>query len=105
MRQTLYVFALFCITGLAACDPGSSPKQNVDYPEMGSQAFQNYRAQCSECHVPPMTTTHTAAEWPSVIARMQQHRVQRRMAPMPAAAVIAVRDYLVRNAARKEGMR
>ncbi|MDQ6999628.1 MAG: hypothetical protein Q9M12_01920 [Mariprofundus sp.] len=87
------------VTGIAACDPGNSPKQTVDYPEMDSPAFQNYRAQCSECHVPPRTTTHTAAEWPSVIARMQQHRVQRRMAPMKASEMTAVRDYLVRNAA------
>jgi len=85
--------------GLAACDSGNSPKQAVDYPEMDSQAFQNYRAQCSECHVPPRTTAHTAAEWPSVIARMQLHRVQRRIAPMMAADMKAVRDYLVRNAA------
>jgi len=85
--------------GLAACDPGNSPKQAVDYPEMDSQAFQNYRTQCSVCHVPPRTTAHTASEWPSVIARMQQHRVQRRIAPMKAGDMMAVRDYLVRHAA------
>ncbi len=86
---------------LSACDSGNSPKQGVDYPEMDSPAFQNYRAQCSECHVPPRTTTHTAAEWPSVIARMQQHRVERRIAPMTAADMAAVREYLVRNAAQE----
>ncbi|MDQ6982942.1 MAG: hypothetical protein Q9M08_08090 [Mariprofundus sp.] len=88
---------------LAACDPGNSPRQTVDYPEMDSPAFQNYQAQCSECHVPPRTTAHTAPEWPSVIARMQQHRVQRRIAPMMAADMTVVRDYLVRNAATAEG--
>jgi len=90
---------IMLILGLAACDSGNSPKLTVDYPEMDSPAFQNYRAQCSECHVPPRTTTHTADEWPSVIARMQQHRVQRRMAPMKVSEMAAVRDYLVRNAA------
>ncbi len=99
-----FVLLLSCLVfGLAACDPGNSPKQLVDYPDMGSQAFRNYRAQCSECHVPPRTTAHTASEWPSVIARMQQHRVQRRIAPMVAANMKAVRDYLVRNAADGKG--
>jgi len=102
MRLVVFLSGLVLVTGLVACDSGNSPKQVVDYPEMDSKAFQNYRALCSECHVPPRTTTHTAAEWPSVIARMQQHRVGRRIAPMAAAEVIAVRDYLVRNAAEGE---
>ncbi len=102
MSTVPLLFGTVLALGLAACDPGNSPKQVVDYPEMGSQAFNNYRAQCSECHVPPRTTAHTAAEWPSVIARMQQHRVGRRIAPMMAADMNAVRDYLVRNAATGE---
>ncbi len=96
-----HLFAMLLVMGLVACDPGNSPKHTVDYPEMGSPAFQNYRARCSGCHVPPRTTTHTAAEWPSVIARMQQHRVQRRIAPMQASEITAVRDYLIRNAAEE----
>jgi len=99
MKFVALLPGIMLILGLAACDSGNSPKQAIDYPEMDSHAFQNYRALCSECHVPPRTTTHTAAEWPSVIARMQQHRVERRIAPMAVAEVIAVRDYLVRNAA------
>jgi len=101
MKFVPLLSGIMLILGLAACDSGNSPKQAVDYPEMGSQAFQHYRALCSECHVPPRTTTHTAAEWPSVIARMQQHRVERRIAPMSAAEEAAVREYLVRNAAQE----
>jgi len=101
MRFAVFTAGMTLVMSFAACDSGNSPKQVVDYPEMDSQAFQNYRAQCSECHVPPRTTTHTAAEWPSVIARMQQHRVQRRIAPMQASEMTAVRDYLVRNAAEE----
>jgi len=90
---------LLMLVSLTACDPGTSPKQAVDYPEMHSQAFENYRRQCSVCHVPPRTTAHPASEWPGVIARMQQHRVERRIAPMLASDMTAVRDYLMRNAA------
>ncbi len=100
MKLLVLLSGIMLLPGLSACDSGNSPKQSVDYPEMGSPAFQNYRALCSECHVPPRTTTHTAAEWPSVIARMQQHRVERRIAPMADAEVAAVREYLVRNAAQ-----
>jgi len=102
MRAVPLLFGTVIALGLASCDADHSPKQVVDYPEMGSKAFQNYRAQCSECHVPPRTTAHTAAEWPSVIARMQQHRVGRRIAPMMVVDMNAVRDYLVRNAAAGE---
>jgi len=104
VRSALLLCVGLMLVGLVACDSGSSPKQMIDYPEMDSQAFQNYRAQCSECHVPPRTTAHTAAEWPSVIARMQQHRVQRRIPPMAVSEMLAVKDYLVRNAAT-EGSR
>ncbi|MDQ6996304.1 MAG: hypothetical protein Q9M82_02450 [Mariprofundus sp.] len=103
MKFAVLLSAIGLVMGLAACDPGTSPKQVVDYPEMDSQGFQNYRKQCSQCHVPPRTTAHTASEWPSVIARMQQHRVQRRIAPMMAADISMVRDYLVHNAAQPEG--
>jgi len=101
MKCVALLFGIMLLSGLSACDSGNSPKQDVDYPEMDSPAFQHYRAQCSECHVPPRTTAHTAAEWPSVIARMQQHRVERRIAPMTAADMAAVRAYLVRNAAQE----
>jgi len=101
MKLAALLSGIMLILGLSACDSGSRPNQAIDYPEMGSQAFQNYRALCSECHVAPRTTTHTAAEWPSVIARMQQHRVERRVAPMAASEVAAVREYLVRNAAQE----
>jgi len=84
---------------LAACsDHTSAPV--VTYPEPGSPALANYQNQCSQCHAPPRPTAHTAVEWPSVIARMQQHRMERRMAPMLASKMTMVRDYLQRNAAK-----
>jgi len=102
MRFVAGLSGFVLVMSLAACDPGSSPKQVVDYPEMDSLAFKNYRALCSECHVAPRTTAHTANEWPSVIARMQQHRVERRIAPMQVADMAAVRAYLVRHAAKAD---
>ena len=102
MKTSFFLYIPLAALLLVACDPGNAPKQLADYPEMDSPAYKNYQKQCSVCHMPPRTTTHTAEEWPSVIARMQEHRVQRRIAPMQAADMLMVRDYLVRNAAGAE---
>lgn len=101
MKRSLWLIALLPAL-LAGCDSSAKQPQVITYPEMQSQAFETYRQQCGVCHVPPRTTAHTAAEWPSVIARMQQHRVERRIAPMIAGNMTAVRDYLVRNGAPEQ---
>jgi len=84
---------------LAACGE-SAPTQVVNYPEPGSPALANFQKQCSACHAPPRPTVHTAVEWPSVIARMQQHRMEHRMAPVQAVQLTMLRDYLIRNAGK-----
>ena len=84
---------------LGACSQSDGQVKPVQYPEAGSQALNNFQNQCSQCHQPPRPSAHTAAEWPSVIARMQQHRIERRISPMMASEMLAVRDYLIRNAA------
>lgn len=94
----VFLLAMFSAAVLlSACDV---PSQLIDYPEMGSARFKNYYAQCSACHAPPRPTAHTASEWPSVIARMQEHRIENRMLPMAASEMIAVRDYLMQHAAK-----
>ncbi|RMG91032.1 MAG: cytochrome c [Zetaproteobacteria bacterium] len=68
------------------------------YPEMTGEGFKTFAEHCSACHAPPKPTTHTAREWPSVIARMQQHRIQRGLGAMPAADMVKIKDYLLEYA-------
>jgi len=86
---------------LLSCEAGQSTV-SMDYPDQQSSAFQTFARQCSQCHAPPMPTVHTAAEWPSVIARMQQHRVQRSLAPILAKDMTMIRDYLIQHAKKDE---
>jgi len=45
---------------------------------------------------------HTAIVWPNVIVRMQQHRLNRSMAPIPPADIEVLREYLLAHAGREE---
>jgi len=94
MRLLLAAIAALTML-LAAC---SAPLEKVDYPEMGSPQFNNYYAQCSQCHAPPRPSAHLAEEWPTVIARMQDHRIESRIPPMMANEAVAVREYLTKHA-------
>ncbi|RMH62715.1 MAG: hypothetical protein D6678_00510 [Zetaproteobacteria bacterium] len=85
---------------LASCEAGQGGGGH-EYPEMDSRAFNVFARQCSQCHAPPMPDKHTAAEWPGIIARMQQHRVQRSLPPIDAADMGEIRDYLTRHAKRE----
>jgi len=40
---------------------------------------------CAQCHVPPSPKLHTADEWPAVVRRMEHHRMDARMPPVPDA--------------------
>ncbi len=83
---------------LSACD---APRkgETLTYPDANSADFQVFARQCSQCHAPPQPTAHVRPEWARVIARMQQHLVQRSMAPMPAADIAVLRRYLENHAA------
>jgi len=86
---------------LAACSNQGSVTTE-QYPDMGSAEFHVYSQSCSACHAPPQPTAHTASEWPSVIARMQNHRIQRALGPIMAGEMAKVRAYLTAHA-KKEG--
>ena len=43
------------------------------YPEVNQPAGEAFRVACSQCHVLPDPARHTAAEWPRVVARMQEN--------------------------------
>jgi len=52
--------------GQRAIDPGR-------YPELERPSGQSFRLACGQCHVLPDPRRHTAAEWPAVVARMEQN--------------------------------
>jgi cytochrome c2 len=43
------------------------------YPEVDRPEGEAFRLACNQCHVLPDPQRHTAAEWPSVVARMQEN--------------------------------
>jgi hypothetical protein len=100
-RYVIFCLSAIILLTLAACEAGQSTLQ-ADYPDQQSRAFQIFARQCSQCHAPPMPTAHTAMEWPSVMARMQQHRIQRSLAPIMAQDMVVIRDYLIRHAKKDE---
>lgn len=91
---------LFAGLLLFGCD--SVPPTTHVYPDSKSEAFNVYARHCSECHAPPLPSAHVAARWPNVIARMQQHRLQRSMAPIPVSDMLILRDYLLAHAAKEK---
>jgi cytochrome c2 len=42
------------------------------YPAVNRPSGEAFRVACSQCHVLPDPKRHTAAEWPKVVARMQE---------------------------------
>ncbi len=88
------------LLGLAACDAPAG--HSTQYPAMDSEAFNRFALQCSQCHAPPRPSTHSKQMWPHVVARMQQHRVERRLAPMSAQQQQDVLAYLQQYAPDQE---
>ena len=43
------------------------------YPDVYQPAGEAFRIACNQCHVLPDPRRHTAAEWPGVVARMQEN--------------------------------
>jgi hypothetical protein len=50
-----------------------TPLDEKRYPEVLQRSGQAFRLACNQCHVLPDPKRHTAAEWPSVVARMQKN--------------------------------
>jgi len=49
------------------------PLDPVRYPEVNRPAGEAFRVACNQCHTLPDPQRHTAAEWRSVVARMQEN--------------------------------
>jgi len=43
------------------------------YPDLNRAEGEAFRLACNQCHVLPDPRRHTAAEWPAVVARMQEN--------------------------------
>jgi cytochrome c5 len=54
-------------------DNAQTPLDPARYPELYRPSGEAFRLACSQCHVLPDPKRHTAAEWPAVVARMQQN--------------------------------
>jgi hypothetical protein len=50
-----------------------TPLDAERYPEVNRPSGEAFRLACNQCHVLPDPKRHTAAEWPRVVARMQEN--------------------------------
>jgi len=50
-----------------------TPLDAARYPEVNRPSGEAFRIACNQCHVLPDPKRHTAAEWPRVVARMQEN--------------------------------
>jgi len=49
------------------------PLDPARYPEVNAPSGEAFRLACSQCHVLPDPQRYTAAQWPRVVARMQEN--------------------------------
>ncbi|PCH60551.1 MAG: hypothetical protein COC05_04290 [Gammaproteobacteria bacterium] len=87
----------------AGCDSEPRSSRLSQSPEstvsvQGSQADNILNHLCGGCHVLPKPATKTAAEWPSVVWRMQTHRSQRAMQLLSETEINEITEYLIQNA-------
>ena len=84
-----------------------APLDPARYPEVFTPAGEAFRLACKQCHVLPDPRRHTAAEWPAVVARMQENMqwmnrvVGTRPVPgEPQLRVDEILRFLTKNARR-----
>ena len=96
IRPVLLVgFLLFA----AACSEGPSSTASPDGATTRADVNRAYLQYCGGCHGAPRPGSHTAREWPSIVARMQQRRISARLGPIPPEQLRDIVDYLQANAA------
>lgn len=85
------------------------PLDPARYPEVYQPSGEAFRLACNQCHVLPDPRRYTAAEWPRVVARMQENMewmnrvVGSKPVPgEPRLAVEEINSFLARHA-RKPG--
>jgi hypothetical protein len=85
------------------------PLDPVRYPEVNQPSGEAFRLACNQCHVLPDPKRYTAAEWPRVVARMQENMEWMNRVvgskPVPGEPRLAIEDinaFLAKHA-RKPG--
>jgi hypothetical protein len=68
-----------------------APLDPKRYPEVNRPSGEAFRLACNQCHVLPDPKRHTRAEWPAVVARMQENMewMNRVVGTQPAADRVA----------------
>ncbi|MDQ6968067.1 MAG: hypothetical protein Q9M14_05220 [Mariprofundaceae bacterium] len=96
MIKSKFLCFLIVLLLCSACDSESNNNNTLvpAYPAQESAAFQQFSRQCSSCHRPPMPNAHMASTWPTVVARMQQHKQQHGLLVMRESEKQQVLDYL-----------
>ena len=87
-----------------------TPLDPARYPEVNRPAGEAFRLACNQCHVLPDPKRYTAAEWPRVVARMQENMEWMNRVvgskPIPGEPRLAVEEinaFLARHARRPGG--
>ena len=82
-----------------------TPLDPARYPEVNRRSGEAFRVACNQCHVLPDPRRHTAAEWPAVVARMQENMAWMNRVvgskPVPGEPQLRVEEinaFLVRHA-------
>ncbi len=89
--------ALVCCALLAGCSGSGTSEQpaHVADVQIHHGVLGKY---CSECHAPPAPRLHSKAEWPSVVSRMDMHRMEARLPALTKSEHEQVLAYLQSHA-------
>ncbi len=95
-----YIAPLCLCLALAACDndsrnPSSLHAISAEHQVVGVGPLQPW---CAECHAPPSPLVHKRNGWPAVVMRMEHHRLDARMPPIPGTARKKIVAWLQKHA-------
>jgi len=74
-------------------EAGNSTGQSMHtrYQQTTNDALRQW---CADCHAPPLPSAHPSTEWPSIVLRMQNHRVVDGLEPIPKQELDRIITYL-----------
>lgn len=77
-----------------------SLRRALAIPDPDSAGAQIFKYTCTQCHVLPDVTIHSADEWPATIRKMQKHLEQTILGPMFQDELDLLLPYLQRHGRR-----